>query len=483
MMLRPTLLVAALAASSFAWGQALDPPERIARLSYVEGQVAFQPVHDAPSTTLPDRPLAAGDRLLTDRGGRAELALGTAAIRLDESSELAIVALDPANVRVELAAGTVNVHLRELYEDETFEIATPSTSIALDAPGEYRVEVPPDGATALTVRGGLANVATAGGAVRVGDGQRVELDGRDALARLAAPAPADAFDDWVLNREVQLADAEPPRYTPYEGEEYVDGEEYEELDSYGEWYDEPRYGRVWMPAYAYGGWSPFSHGRWVRVGYGWSWFDPLPWSAFTFHSGRWAFLHHLNRWCWVPGPRFHGRHFRHGRDFDHRHRFADDTRPFGHPRRRDRSQDDRDDPPRDARSREDGEAVLRRALWRSNPKTDERRPVAATTRSEPRRIDADRPTVFRPDVESEKRSQAESVRRLDDRSRTPTWRPSSASRGSSTTARPSGGSTRSTMAPSRPSSSSRAASRSSQRSESSSSSSRSSKTTFAVRPQ
>ncbi len=311
MMLRPTVLVLALAASSFAWSQALDPPERVARLSYAEGQVAFQDSQSSARSALPDRPLIPGDHLITEAGGRLELTLGTAAIRLDENTELTFVGLDEATVWVELNAGTANVILHELLQGEMFEIVTPNTAIALREPGEYRVEVQAHDSTQLTVRAGTAEVETAAGPVPVTAGQRVQLEGRDALARLAAAEPQDAFDEWVLSRERQLDEME-SRYA------MQDDAGYDELDNYGEWYDDSSYGRVWLPSYAYGGWDPFRHGRWERDGYGWAWVNPLPWSAFTFHSGRWAYLHHLSRWCWTPGSR------------DHSTNVARVTHPFGH---------------------------------------------------------------------------------------------------------------------------------------------------------
>ena len=351
MLLRPALLVLALAASSLAWGEALDA--RIARLSYVEGEIAFQGAAEPSPSALPDRPLVPGDRLSTGRDGRAELAFGTAVIRLGEGTAISFIDLDAATVRVQLTAGSAIVHLRELLEDETFEIVTPNATLAFQQPGEYRVDVAAGGATEFTVRAGAAEVATAGGPVRVADGQRVRLEGRDALASLTALQPADAFDDWVLERELQLAQAEPPAREPPDGY-YED----EALDRYGEWHEEPSYGRVWMPSYAYGGYDPFRYGRWERVGFGMSWYDSMPWSAHTFHQGRWAYLDHLNRWCWVPARR------------DHRRHVAQDTRPYGRPRN--------DDRPRDANPRRDD---------------DERRPVASST-SLPRRIDADWKPAF-----------------------------------------------------------------------------------------
>ncbi len=371
MKLHPLLLMLALTASSLAWGETPDPPERIARLSYVEGPVAFQGAGETVPSALPDRPLMPGDRLSTANDARAEIALGTAAIRLDEQTDLSFIGLDPRTVWIELHAGTTNVVLRELLDGEMFEIVTPNTAITLQEPGEYRVDVAADGTTALTVRGGSSEVTTASGPVRVADGQRVRLEGRDALANLAAPQPEDAFDDWVASREGQLED-EASRYAGN------DDEEYDELDRYGEWTDEPSYGRVWMPAYAYGGWDPFRYGYWQPIGVGgFAWVEPVAWSSFTFYHGRWAYLHQLGRWCWVPGPRDHAQHV------------AQDTRPFGHPRGGAGPRAGRTDPPRDVHG---------------HGRDDRLHPRVVTTDANLRPADAERRTIDRRDVTSNDRA-------------------------------------------------------------------------------
>ena len=210
-MLRPILVRIALAASGLASG---EQPERIARLSYVEGEVTFRGAQEVAPSALPDRPLNAGDRLSTARDGRAELALGNATLRLDEDTAVTFADLDASMVRLELTAGTASLHLRELLEDETFEVVTLNTTIAFRTPGEYRVDITPSGATELTVRAGNAEVATAGGPVRVADGQRVRLEGRAEFASLVTPRAADDFDEWVLEREVQFAEAAPPPGEP-----------------------------------------------------------------------------------------------------------------------------------------------------------------------------------------------------------------------------------------------------------------------------
>jgi hypothetical protein len=296
-----------------AWGQAPQTPERVLRLSYVEGEVGLQAANERAPTTLPDRPLIPGDRLFTQDGGRAELSLDTCAIRLDERTELRVETLDATSVRMDLHQGVASLRLRELLEGETFEIATANASITLREPGEYRVEVPEANLTVLTVHDGAADVATAAGPLRIASGQRVRLEGREAHASLEPPSSTDDFDDWVLDREVRVAEAAP---APYGFEER---DRYDELDRNGDWYDDSGYGRVWMPNYGYGSWDQFSHGHWQRSGmYGWSWMSSAPWGFFTFHSGRWAYLHDRNRWCWVPGQPAHTP------------RVARETHPFGH---------------------------------------------------------------------------------------------------------------------------------------------------------
>jgi hypothetical protein len=291
-MLRPALIVLALTASGLAAGQATDSPARIAQLAYVEGAISYQEADERATSALPERPLEAGDRLSTERDGRAELTLGSATVRLDRDTDLRIVDLDASSVRLELADGAAIFRVDELFEDESFAVTTPNTTIRFQAPGEYRVDVPEDGTTTLTVRAGDAEVETAEGPVRIADGQRARIEGSEALTSLIAPQWTDDFDNWVLDREVQLAENAPP---PADESEYApDGT----LDDYGDWQDDPQYGQVWMPSYAYGGYDPFATGYWSYTGYGYSWVNPMPWGPYTYY-GHWTYLPQYNRYGWV----------------------------------------------------------------------------------------------------------------------------------------------------------------------------------------
>src|ERR671924_1365878 len=68
-----------------------DPPSRVARLKYIDGQVSIQPggVNDWVEATI-NRPLTTADNVWTDRSSRAELHLGTAALRMNGETSLTL---------------------------------------------------------------------------------------------------------------------------------------------------------------------------------------------------------------------------------------------------------------------------------------------------------------------------------------------------------------------------------------------------------
>ena len=287
MLLRPAALILALAASALAWGEGRGLTDRLAWLTYVEGEIEYQGAGERRTTSLPDRPLVSGDRLATRRDSRAEVSLGTAAIRLDENTEISIADLEAKFVRIELSGNKAIVHLFELLEGERFELVTPTSTIALDRAGEYRVDFVTASAITLSVRSGAATVPTAGGPIQVLAGQRVHLEGRGTRAILMSARSRDDFDDWVLEREVQLAGAEPSPDSDING-----------YERYGEWSVEPEYGRVWVSDYAYDEhWD--SYGIWISSGFGWAWVGSAPCCG-SIHGGRWVYVDHVGRWCWVP---------------------------------------------------------------------------------------------------------------------------------------------------------------------------------------
>ena len=155
-LLAPLLL--GLLAFGFS-GQALaDPPSRVARLAYVSGAASFSPGGERDwARAVVNRPLITGDRLWVERGARAELQLGVAAIRVGGATSITLLNLDDRTAQVQLSQGTLNIRVRRLDRGQVFEVDTPTLAYSIRRPGSYRIQVEADGGqTTVMVRSGTA---------------------------------------------------------------------------------------------------------------------------------------------------------------------------------------------------------------------------------------------------------------------------------------------------------------------------------------
>jgi len=298
MNIRLPVLLITLLVSSFAYAQEADPPGRVARVSYIRGEVSLQTAENAsPEKAVINQPVTIDDRLLTSRDSRAELSLGVAAIRLDADTDVSVANLDEDIAQIELNSGVVTIRLREVQTGDTFQVDTPNATVQLTRTGDYRIEALPSG-TRVAVRRGDAEVSAGGDVIRVPDDREVHLANGEQLANVRPLEGRDSFDDWSADREAQLTDSESSRYVSRQ----VVG--YEDLDRYGSWRSEPEFGMVWYPSAVTVGWAPYRYGNWAWVSpWGWTWVDHSPWGFAPFHYGRWAYVR--TSWCWVPGPRHH----------------------------------------------------------------------------------------------------------------------------------------------------------------------------------
>ena len=274
------------------------PPARVATLSHAEGSVVFAPAGETDwvDATL-NRPITRGDRLWTDRGSRAELHVGSAALHLDGQTFVDIADLDEDVLQASLNEGTVNARVRELERGENFEIDTPQLAFRASQPGDYRIDVDASqGTTRVTVRSGSALVYGANGQAQQLEGaQVVTFAGKD-LDRVNVQASPlnDGFDRWAADRNRAEDQSVTARYVPRE----VVG--YQQLDTYGNWAQDASYGAVWYPRAVVADWAPYRYGRWEFIApWGWTWIDDAPWGFAPFHYGRWAMIG--SRWAWVPG--------------------------------------------------------------------------------------------------------------------------------------------------------------------------------------
>jgi hypothetical protein len=275
-----------------------DPPGRVARLNYIQGSISFQPGGSSDWVEAnPNRPLTTGDNLWADRGSRGELHLGSTSIRIGGETGITFLNLDDRTTQVQLAQGSLNVHVRRMEGGDAFEIDTPNIAFTLERPGEYRVDVDPNGsATTVTVRGGEGEATGAGNEYHMDTGDQVTFSGTESLTYDRGEAGRyDDFDSWCRTRDEREERASSARYVSRD----VIG--YEDLDDYGEWRNVPDYGYVWFPARVAPGWAPYRFGHWVWISpWGWTWVEDEPWGFAPFHYGRWAVF--SGSWCWVPGP-------------------------------------------------------------------------------------------------------------------------------------------------------------------------------------
>src|ERR1700757_2725352 len=174
-----------------------DPPGRVARLGYMSGTVSFQPSgEDQWSQAVANYPMTTGDRLYTDRDGRAELETGNLAFRLSSSTDLTTTNLTDQLVQLGLAQGTLRVRAYDIMQGNSVEIDTPNAALTLLRPGSYRVETyPDDGTTLVTVNSGDLEISGNGFSQTIHAGQAVKLSGTDQVQMTDISIPGtDDFD-------------------------------------------------------------------------------------------------------------------------------------------------------------------------------------------------------------------------------------------------------------------------------------------------
>lgn len=275
-----------------------DPPGRVARLNYSSGSISFRPAgEDDWVAGVPNRPMVSGDDLWADENSRAEVHIGSTAIRLGAKTGVTFLALDDNTTQIRLAQGSLIVRVRHVDDDDNYEIDTPNLALTLLQPGEYRIDVSEDGSqTNATVWHGRGRVVGGGLTYTVVAGQSASFRGTDQLDYDLAQVPArDDLDTWAFDRDDREDHADSANYVSRE----MTG--YEDLDEYGDWSYVAGYGPCWRPRAVVVGWAPYRFGHWVYVGpWGWTWVEDEPWGFAPFHYGRWAYVG--ANWFWVPGP-------------------------------------------------------------------------------------------------------------------------------------------------------------------------------------
>jgi len=284
--------VAALTAALWA-----DPPARVGRLSLIDGAVSFsQAAGEAWQTATLNYPVTTGNQLSTAAGGKAEVQIGSAAVRLASDTGVTVEALDDQSVQIRLDKGVISVSLRKMGRDQTFQVDTQTAGISLAGPGRYRIDQVQSGEAKVITRSGDAAVTGGQASFHVYSGQSADIpaSGPEENRIASVPAP-DSWDSWVASRDSRMSGLASTRYVSSE----MDG--VQDLDEYGNWSVAAGYGPIWIPQAVPVGWAPYAFGHWVWIEpWGWTWVDDEPWGFAPFHYGRWVL--YTGVWCWVPGP-------------------------------------------------------------------------------------------------------------------------------------------------------------------------------------
>jgi hypothetical protein len=274
-----------------------DPPARVARISYLKGNVSFLRAGlDQWSEAALNFPATTGDRIYTDNGARAELEVGPYTIRMWEKTDLTITNLNDQMMQLGLEQGKLRVSISRLPSGNTAEVDTPNGTLTLLAAGKYRVDSDATrNRTVVSVSSGSLEVSGGEVSQTMQTGQAVELTGQDAIqVNSVTMPPMEDFDIWSEERDQRLASSTSAKYvspsTPG----------YEDLDTDGHWSMVAEYGPIWYPVVT-AGWVPYRFGHWVWIDpWGWTWVEDEPWGFCPFHYGRWVFIGAA--WGWLPGP-------------------------------------------------------------------------------------------------------------------------------------------------------------------------------------
>ena len=313
-----TLAIAGMLAAAFggarAFGQsrdsfgapiAEDPPraeqgeirQTVARVSNLAGPVSYARGDDPDNwqAAEPNLPLTIGDRLFADDRGRVELQVhGGDYVRLGSRTDFAVLNLTDDTRQFAVKSGVASFRVRRLDENAIFEVDTPNAAVTLERPGDYRIDIDADGGTRVLVRDGAASVAAGGGAIALGTGDAIRIEGIDAPRYdfVAAPPP-DGWDRWVAEREARIAQTRSYQYVS------ADIVGVDDLDEHGRWESVPGYGFAWTPTVVPAGWLPYRAGQWIwQDPWGWTWVSTESWGWAPYHYGRW--VSYGRRWYWVP---------------------------------------------------------------------------------------------------------------------------------------------------------------------------------------
>ncbi|HSW40576.1 MAG TPA: FecR family protein, partial [Acidobacteriota bacterium] len=256
-----------------------DTHMRLARISYLEGNVSYQnPVDPDWASASINMPLEPGDRIYTGPGGKTEIEFDDGSVvRLAEHTDVDIMDLRTDLVRIRILQGFTYINARGTAD---FEINTPAAAFSISRIGLYRFHVRENGDVDAIVRKGSLGAANDSFQRRIEQGERLYIHYADSgRPLLSMYGSRDAWDEWNDRRDADRVALASRRHIPDSVHIGVS-----ELDRHGRWANVSSHGWVWVPHSVNALWSPYTKGRWLyRPFYGWTWVSYEPWGWLPYH--------------------------------------------------------------------------------------------------------------------------------------------------------------------------------------------------------
>ena len=293
-----TLVVACLA-SVGAHAQD-DPPARVGRVAEIAGDVRTIDPEGAWDTLLRNQPLSTGDRVTTDKAGRATLQFGSTTVRVGPESDVIVTQLDDQKIRLHFDHGQLAVRVRSDDILGELFIETDEGAWVPHHQGQYRFDRVAHQVLAAQAWSGDMLLEAPDSSLPLKAPQRAEVwrvGAQQATHYRLVPAVKDAFGDAVL-----AADQSDDKLSAANAAAQVSPEMTgaADLARFGAWSVAPGGLHVWTPARLPAGWAPYQQGAWSwNSPWGWTWVDDQPWGFAPFHFGRWMAI--KGHWAWTPG--------------------------------------------------------------------------------------------------------------------------------------------------------------------------------------
>ncbi len=272
----------------------------VARIAHVEGQLfRYVPEEEDWVLTVQDAPVGVGDILYCGEPCRSEIQFpGQVFLRLNESAQVEVVALEQDLVQFHLAAGQARCLNRS--RETTVRAETPFGDLVAPPDTGFDLYVGEESLEAIALEGTVRFI-------HAGDGYETlyELPRGDS-SLLADRENVEAgegetdpvWDEWNVRRD----DMGRRRYAVRSEHlpEVLQGDA-EALRDNGRWERVAYQGQThifWHPVRVAPGWSPFTCGRWTTWYGDHVWIPYEPFGYVTHHFGHWVLVNGL--WYWAP---------------------------------------------------------------------------------------------------------------------------------------------------------------------------------------